>query len=120
MTDPSTGARVGNVLPASLPDVETALHHAVPWEARPEDRAEVLRRAADLYEASFGPIFALLAREAGKTLPDAVGELREAVDFLRYYAAEGEALTAPPLGTVVCISPGTSRLRSSPARSRPR
>ncbi|MWP38705.1 bifunctional proline dehydrogenase/L-glutamate gamma-semialdehyde dehydrogenase PutA [Rhodobacter sphaeroides] len=105
VTDPSTGARVGNVLPASLPDVETALHHAVPWEARPEDRAEVLRRAADLYEASFGPIFALLAREAGKTLPDAVGELREAVDFLRYYAAEGEALTAPPLGTVVCISP---------------
>ncbi len=51
-----------------------------------QQRADVLRRAADLYEADFGPIFALLAREAGKTLADAVGELREAVDFLRYYA----------------------------------
>ncbi|MCE6961253.1 bifunctional proline dehydrogenase/L-glutamate gamma-semialdehyde dehydrogenase PutA [Cereibacter sphaeroides] len=103
--DPAGGGRVGNVIPATAPDVEAALHHAVPWEAQPADRAEVLRRAADLYEAEFGPIFALLAREAGKTLPDAVGELREAVDFLRYYAAEGEHLDAGPLGTVVCISP---------------
>ncbi|WP_101341288.1 bifunctional proline dehydrogenase/L-glutamate gamma-semialdehyde dehydrogenase PutA [Cereibacter azotoformans] len=105
VANPATGARVGNAIPASLPDVEAALHHAVPWEARPEDRAEVLQRAADLYEQAFGPIFALLAREAGKTLPDAVGELREAVDFLRYYAAEGAALDGAPLGTVVCISP---------------
>ena len=103
--NPADGSRVGNVVPATPPDVETALHYALPWEALPEDRAEVLRRAADLFEADFGAIFALLAREAGKTLSDAVGELREAVDFLRYYAAEGEGLRAVPLGTVVCISP---------------
>jgi RHH-type proline utilization regulon transcriptional repressor/proline dehydrogenase/delta 1-pyrroline-5-carboxylate dehydrogenase len=52
----------------------------------------VLRRAADLYEADFGAIFALLAREAGKTQLDAVGELREAADFLRYYANQAEKL----------------------------
>ena len=49
-------------------------------------------------------------REAGKTLPNALGEVREAVDFLRYYGAavaDGDfaGATHPPLGTVVCISP---------------
>ncbi|MGL6209718.1 MAG: L-glutamate gamma-semialdehyde dehydrogenase, partial [Paracoccaceae bacterium] len=68
-------------------------------------RAEVLRRAADFYEAEFGSIFALLAREAGKTLADAVGELREAVDFLRYYAGQAESLSAPSRGLFACISP---------------
>ena len=47
-----------------------------------------LRQAADLMEARHGPILALLQSEAGKTLDDAIAELREAVDFLRYYAAE--------------------------------
>lgn len=103
--NPATGALVGHVLPATAPDVETALSAARVWDAAPRERAEVLRRAADLYEAEFGPIFAILAREAGKTLADAVGELREAVDFLRYYATEGEALTAPPQGIFTCISP---------------
>jgi RHH-type proline utilization regulon transcriptional repressor/proline dehydrogenase/delta 1-pyrroline-5-carboxylate dehydrogenase len=65
----------------------------------------VLRRVADLYEAEFGPIFALLAREAGKTLADAVAELREAVDFLRYYADGAAGLTAPARGVFTCISP---------------
>ncbi|MFN4173267.1 MAG: bifunctional proline dehydrogenase/L-glutamate gamma-semialdehyde dehydrogenase PutA [Pseudorhodobacter sp.] len=103
--NPATGALLGHVLPASAPDVETALTAARIWDAAPRERAEVLRRAADLYEAEYGQIFAVLAREAGKTLSDAVGELREAVDFLRYYAAEGEALTAPPQGVFTCISP---------------
>ncbi|WP_414897589.1 bifunctional proline dehydrogenase/L-glutamate gamma-semialdehyde dehydrogenase PutA [Rhodovulum sp. YEN HP10] len=96
---------VGWVQDASPRDVGTALAHARPWNI-PEHRcAEVLRQAADLYEAHAGAIFALLAREAGKTLPDAVGELREAVDFLRYYAARIDGLDAPARGLFVCISP---------------
>ncbi|PTE19308.1 bifunctional proline dehydrogenase/L-glutamate gamma-semialdehyde dehydrogenase PutA [Phaeovulum veldkampii] len=105
VTNPATGAAVGHVRWAMPADVDTALAAAQVWQASPAHRATVLRRAADLYEADFGPIFALLAREAGKTLPDAVGELREAVDFLRYYAAGAEALTHPPRGTFACISP---------------
>ena len=103
--DPASGVVVGHVLPASAPDIETALRAATPWEAAAQDRAEALNRAADLYQANLGPIFALLAREAGKTLPDAVGELREAVDFLRYYAAGASALEAPARGVFACISP---------------
>ncbi|WP_404811433.1 bifunctional proline dehydrogenase/L-glutamate gamma-semialdehyde dehydrogenase PutA [Gemmobacter serpentinus] len=103
--NPATGARVGNVIPAAGPDVETALAAAAAWDAAPAQRAEVLRRAADLYEENFGQIFALLAREAGKTLADAVAELREAVDFLRYYADGAAMLTAPARGRFVCISP---------------
>ncbi len=103
--NPATGAVVGHVTPASAPDVETALAAAAPWEAAAPERAEVLRRAADLFEAEHGRIFALLAREAGKTLPDAVSELREAVDFLRYYAEGAGALTAPACGVFACISP---------------
>ena len=97
--------RLGRVQTASAADVQTALAAARPWEAPVATRAAALRHAADLYEAHFGEIFALLAREAGKTLADAVGELREAVDFLRYYAAEAETLGAAPRGVFACISP---------------
>ncbi len=92
-----------------------------PWEATRTERAAILNRAADLYEENFGPIFALLAREAGKTLADAVAELREAVDFLRYYAA-ARAWTrrARRSAPSPASRPGTSRWRSSPARSPPR
>ncbi|MBD3764998.1 MAG: bifunctional proline dehydrogenase/L-glutamate gamma-semialdehyde dehydrogenase PutA [Rhodobacterales bacterium] len=105
VTNPATGEPVGHVLPAIAPDIDTALAAATPWDAPPRTRAEVLRRAADLYEQDFGAIFALLTREAGKTLPDAVAELREAVDFLRYYADGIATLTDPPRGRVVAISP---------------
>jgi RHH-type transcriptional regulator, proline utilization regulon repressor / proline dehydrogenase / delta 1-pyrroline-5-carboxylate dehydrogenase len=83
-------------------DVEQALAGVAVWDAPAEERATILRRASDLYEANLGPILAVLAQEAGKTLPDAVGELREAVDFLRYYAdgAGGRAR-----GVFACISP---------------
>ncbi|MCA3557982.1 MAG: L-glutamate gamma-semialdehyde dehydrogenase [Rhodobacter sp.] len=60
--NPATGAIVGHVLPAATPDVQSALQTALPWDAAPSERAEILNRAADLYEAGFGPIFALLAR----------------------------------------------------------
>jgi RHH-type proline utilization regulon transcriptional repressor/proline dehydrogenase/delta 1-pyrroline-5-carboxylate dehydrogenase len=64
-----------------------------------------LNGAADLYEQNFGQFFALLSREAGKTPRDAVSELREAVDFLRYYAACGLKLDGTARGIVTCISP---------------
>ncbi len=105
LTNPATGAVVGHVLTASVADVDTALRLAEPWAAPADVRAQVLRRAADLYEAEYGAIFALLAREAGKSLADAVAELREAVDFLRYYADGAAALTAPAHGVFACISP---------------
>ncbi len=105
LPNPASGAVVGHVTSASSADVATGLRLAEAWIATPDIRAKVLRRAADLYEAEFGAIFALLAREAGKTLADAVGELREAVDFLRYYADGAEAVTAPARGVFVCISP---------------
>jgi RHH-type proline utilization regulon transcriptional repressor/proline dehydrogenase/delta 1-pyrroline-5-carboxylate dehydrogenase len=70
-------------------------------------RAACLNRAADALEARMPVLLGLLVREAGKSLPNAVGEVREAVDFLRYYAAEADKLPkdARPLGVVACISP---------------
>ncbi len=76
------------------------------WSARPAaERAAALRRAADLYEENAAELTALATREAGKTLADAIAEVREAVDFLRYYADAGEAATGTPRGVMVCISP---------------
>ncbi len=102
--NPATGALVGHVLTAGAPDIDTALRLAEVWSAAPADRAGALNRAADRMEADHGRIFALLTREAGKTLPDAVAELREAVDFLRYYAALADQPN-PARGTFACISP---------------
>jgi len=97
---------VGRVAWADAADVDAAFGAARVWDAPVAERAAILRRASDLYEAQFGEIFALVAREAGKSLSDAVGELREAVDFLRYYAGEAEQMTqAGPRGAWVCISP---------------
>ncbi|PRY26843.1 L-proline dehydrogenase /delta-1-pyrroline-5-carboxylate dehydrogenase [Aliiruegeria haliotis] len=96
---------VGTVTEATESQIETALAAARPWQAEPFERAATLRRAASLYEQNFGMFFALAAREAGKTLLDAVGELREAVDFLRYYAARIDHLDRPARGIFACISP---------------
>lgn len=93
----------GTIAPASATDIENALNAATPWDAPATERALVLNKTADLYEEEFGQIFALLTREAGKSLPDGVAELREAVDFLRYYAAN--IPDAPPTGLFTCISP---------------
>ncbi|MEY4696083.1 MAG: hypothetical protein RIT14_511, partial [Pseudomonadota bacterium] len=105
LRNPATGALVGHVIDAAAPDVDTALRLAEPWAAAPAERATVLRRAADLFEADFGALFALLAREAGKIQADALAELREAVDFLRYYADGAAGLTQPARGVFACISP---------------
>jgi len=103
--NPVSGEIVAQVTQADAATVSAAIEQARPWDATPAERADILRRAADLYEENFGGIFATLAREAGKSLPDAVGELREAVDFLHYYATQGEALTAAPRGIITAISP---------------
>ena len=94
---------VGQVQSSIPADVDGALGAAMIWEAPLTDRAAALNRAADLYESHAEEILALLAREAGKTLMDAVAELREAGDFLRYYAAQAQ--DGAPLGRVCCISP---------------
>ncbi|MBV7377732.1 bifunctional proline dehydrogenase/L-glutamate gamma-semialdehyde dehydrogenase PutA [Maritimibacter dapengensis] len=103
--NPATGAVVAQVTDADEATVDRAIDAARPWEAAADTRAETLHRAADLYEAEYGPFFAVLAREAGKTLNDAVGELREAVDFLHYYAEQGRALDRPARGVMAAISP---------------
>ncbi len=93
------------------------------WNARGgAARAELLDRAAEAIEQARSRFVHLLVREAGKTLPDAVAEIREAADFCRYYAAEARRLFAAPLrldgptgernelslhgrGVIACISP---------------
>jgi RHH-type transcriptional regulator, proline utilization regulon repressor / proline dehydrogenase / delta 1-pyrroline-5-carboxylate dehydrogenase len=106
------GERIGTVIEATAAQVKDAVGIAVAaqpaWAATPvSERAAMLRRAADLYEANAVEFFALATREAGKTLADSVAEVREAVDFLRYYAGEAEAAEAgtKPRGAIVCISP---------------
>jgi RHH-type proline utilization regulon transcriptional repressor/proline dehydrogenase/delta 1-pyrroline-5-carboxylate dehydrogenase len=96
---------VGRVTLATKAVADAALGAAKPWDATPEERAAVLNKVADSFEYSYGEIFACLTREAGKGQPDAVAELREAVDFLRYYAAEAIARAPAPRGVWTCISP---------------
>ncbi|WP_265529791.1 bifunctional proline dehydrogenase/L-glutamate gamma-semialdehyde dehydrogenase PutA [Sphingomicrobium marinum] len=62
-----------------------------------EERARLLDKAADLFEEHRETLFSLCIREAGKTLPDAILEVREAVDFLRYYASEARAKFVHPI-----------------------
>lgn len=94
---------VGKVTWATAETVAMACTVAAPWSACAQDRSDILNRAADLFEEHYGELFALLAREAGKSLPDAIAELREAVDFLRYYAARADG--PAPQGVFACISP---------------
>ena len=100
------GDVVGHACDASPAEIEMMLAQAAAsrWTATTaSERAACLRRAADTIEARSPLLLSLLVREAGKTLADAVSEVREAVDFLRYYASE--ALDGRPLGPVACISP---------------
>jgi RHH-type proline utilization regulon transcriptional repressor/proline dehydrogenase/delta 1-pyrroline-5-carboxylate dehydrogenase len=78
------------------------------WNARPvSERAAILRRAADLLDARLAEYCGLLVKEVHKTLGDCVAEVREAVDFCRYYAdqAEAQAGEMNGRGVFVCISP---------------
>ena len=89
--------------------VSAAAAAARGWAASgPLARAAILRRAADALEARRDEFAILITREAGRTLANALAEVREAVDFLRYYAAEAErwlAGQAPASGVIACISP---------------
>ncbi|MDC0948486.1 bifunctional proline dehydrogenase/L-glutamate gamma-semialdehyde dehydrogenase PutA [Gammaproteobacteria bacterium] len=101
---------VGTVQHATAAVVDAALTAAgvgaTQWGARASiERAAILRRVGDLFEEHAIELFALTCREAGKTLLDAVGELREAVDFARYYADQAMAVEGEPRGVFVCISP---------------
>ena len=123
---PIDGRDIGMVREADDAIVRTAVSAAAAgfasWAATPiEERAAALERAADRLEVNRGGLLALLQNEAGKTLDDALAELREAVDYCRYYAAQARtALTPQPMpgptgesnelryrgrGVFVCISP---------------
>ncbi|MGB5489651.1 MAG: bifunctional proline dehydrogenase/L-glutamate gamma-semialdehyde dehydrogenase PutA [Woeseiaceae bacterium] len=95
----------------------------VAWDrAGADTRARILNRAADLFEAHHAELLSLCVSEGGKTIPDSISELREAVDFFRYYAAQAQRHFGEPLvmpgptgehntyglrgrGVFVCISP---------------
>jgi len=118
---------VGTVVPAApeaaTPAVTRALAAQPGWDATPaEDRAAILDRLADALETRRAELMALCVREGGKSLPDAIAEVREAADFCRYYAqmarrhfARPEVLPGPTgehnelslhgKGVFVCISP---------------
>jgi RHH-type proline utilization regulon transcriptional repressor/proline dehydrogenase/delta 1-pyrroline-5-carboxylate dehydrogenase len=101
VVDPADRRRtIGSVIEASPAQIEAALAHAAraasSWDATPaERRAAILDGAAALFEAERADFLALIVREAGRCLPDAVAELREAVDYCRYYAARARADFAP-------------------------
>ena len=118
---------VGEVVEASVADVRAALaaaQAAFPaWEATPAaQRAAALARAADLMQGRLPELLALLVREGGRTQADAVSEVREAIDFCRYYGAQAQERFSAPIplpgptgernslslhgrGVFVCISP---------------
>ncbi len=93
------------------------------WNARGgAARAQILEAAAELFERDRAKLMAVIVREAGKTLDGAQGDVREAVDYLRYYAGEARRLFGPPMqlpgptgerntltlngrGVFACISP---------------
>ncbi|HEY4144605.1 bifunctional proline dehydrogenase/L-glutamate gamma-semialdehyde dehydrogenase PutA [Pinirhizobacter sp.] len=128
VTDPSDRRRVvGTVSNATDATVEKALANAVAaqpgWDRLPAaSRAAILEHAAEQLETRRGEFIALCVREAGKSLPDAIAEIREAADFLRYYATMARRLFGHPeqlpgptgesnqlslhgRGVFVCISP---------------
>ncbi len=122
-----TSIEIGQAVWASEADVDRIVRAAnaaqIEWDQLGgEQRAKYLNRAADLFEKHRDELFSLCIREAGKTVADAVLEVREAVDFLRYYASEarrlfGQVTTLPgPTGELnelrlhgrgvfACISP---------------
>lgn len=105
---------VGTVYEATTEQAEIALIQAANaqyfWANLPKnERAACLNKAAELMQQRLLPLMVLLSREAGKTYPNAIAEVREAIDFLRYYAGQmsdlSENVHIQPLGIVLCISP---------------
>jgi len=123
---PIDGDAIGVVREADAAIADAAIAAAADgfpsWMACPiEQRAAALERAADRMESDRGALLAVLQNEAGKTLEDALAELREAVDYCRYYAAQARSTFAPQTmpgptgesnelryrgrGVFICISP---------------
>jgi len=102
---------VGVVTDASADQAFAAVMRATTcgWCDTPlADRAAILDRAADAMQKQMPILLGLIVREAGKSLPNAIAEVREAIDFLRYYAAQARSTFGPgqiALGPIVCISP---------------
>ncbi|PZQ52419.1 MAG: trifunctional transcriptional regulator/proline dehydrogenase/L-glutamate gamma-semialdehyde dehydrogenase [Rhodovulum sulfidophilum] len=105
--------RVGRVAEMDPAEAGAAVARAVAaapgWAATPPaERAATLRRAADALQERIATLMGLVMREAGKSAPNAIAEVREAIDFLRYYADQAEETLGAahrPLGPVLCISP---------------
>jgi RHH-type proline utilization regulon transcriptional repressor/proline dehydrogenase/delta 1-pyrroline-5-carboxylate dehydrogenase len=118
--------KIGTMQHADAATIDRSLVNAVAaqpaWDALPAaSRAKILEHAADLLEQRRATFVALLVREAGKTLPAAISEVREAADMCRYYAAVARKLFQPEnlpgptgesnqlslhgRGVFVCISP---------------
>lgn len=104
---------VGRITQAKVEDAEAivaaAADQVTAWSTvSPADRAACLDRAADIMEGRIEALMGIIMREAGKSAANAIGEVREAVDFLRYYAEQARRTLGPshlPLGPIVCISP---------------
>lgn len=105
---------VGEMIEATAAEVDRALTLATEAAPRwavtpPAERADCLLRMADAMESNIAALMGLCVREAGKSLPNAIAEVREAVDFCRYYAVqtrhELDNTATPALGPVVAISP---------------
>src|SRR3546814_19231272 len=87
---------VGQVIEARTAEADAALlvaHNTAPiWQSTPvAERAQCLRRAAQLLEEGMQPLLGLTVREAGKSLPNDISEVREAVAFLPYYADQASS-----------------------------
>ena len=98
----ATDTVLGAALEASSADIEAALSAAEAFQLEWDKlggakRADILRNMGDALEANTPRLLALMAREAGKTLADGVAEVREAVDFCRYYAEQAEAEFESPV-----------------------
>jgi RHH-type proline utilization regulon transcriptional repressor/proline dehydrogenase/delta 1-pyrroline-5-carboxylate dehydrogenase len=112
VSNPATGAILGSWAVCNDDAIDTALAKAIKaqeaWGALSvAERADCLLRLADAIEQRMVEFIALLILEAGKTRADAIAEVREAVDFCRYYAEQSQKLDAAamPRGVVFCISP---------------
>jgi RHH-type transcriptional regulator, proline utilization regulon repressor / proline dehydrogenase / delta 1-pyrroline-5-carboxylate dehydrogenase len=105
---------VGHVIKAAIEDIDNAVKNAnnafSTWsKVLPQKRADILLKVADKLEEHYPELLGILVRESGKTLQNAVAEVREAVDFCRYYAKQAASEfyndTHKALGVFVCISP---------------
>lgn len=95
--NPANGEKIGDVAEADPVTADAAVDAAakgfVTWQATAvAERAAAIERAADRLEREMPEFIALLQREAGKTIDDAISEVREAIDFCRYYAAQARTL----------------------------